>query len=351
MTSNIAIDCVLLEKCNLNCLHCFQNHTSNIVNENYIRNLPSLVKNTIRVEVEKKNPDLIMLSMRGGELFLDCFPDSLIESYAYLVKEVRHFVAQSYPDKEMTVHIMSNGVYKKVDRVIEFLKEVGGKITLSFDAFGRYQNESQYNLFYSSYKRFKDEGLIKNIAITLTKQSIEKYISDASILRQFDGSEIDLNYYVPTAKEGSVPSDKDLFDFYKAMVDNEFYNCIYVRNLLENHRNGNKISISCNCANTTVIFNNKAYRTCNIYVPDLDLRDFYGDCKFCEQDAVKVITHKGLKKRNCYLCPYFGNCTYYCWMMLCYKGYEMGECPHQKIHQYVNHNPRIIENYIKWLNQ
>lgn len=332
----------------MNCAHCFQNHTDKEVDREYIRNLAPLVLSTMKEEIGKKNPDLVMFSMRGGELFLDSFEDSQIEDYASMILEVKQEFKKLYPDKQLSIHIMSNGVYNKVDRVINFLKTVEGKITLSFDAFGRFYKVEHLDAFSRNYLKFHKEGLIKNIAITLTKEAISQYIKCPELLRKFE-DEIDFNYYVPTIKGASLPSDDDLFEFYKTLVDNGYYNCIYVRNLLENHRKGNKIHISCNCANTTVLYHGKAYRTCNIYVPDLDLKDFYGDCEVTEENGVKIITDRGLKKRGCLLCPYFGNCTYYCWMMLCYKGYEMGNCPHREIHKYVEEHPEIMKRYGQWL--
>lgn len=351
MIKNIAVDCVLFEKCNLNCSHCFQNHINKSIDVNYIKKLPLLIMSIIDEEIAKKNPDLVMFSLRGGELFQDSINDDIINEYINMILEVKNKFKNKYPLKDFSIHLMSNGIYSNVDRVINLLKTVGGKITLSYDQVGRYTNEKQLITFFNNYKKLYDNNLIKNIAITLTKESIEAYINDVTILKKFDNSEIDFNYYIPTMKKSSLPSDDDLFNFYKFLLDNEFYNCIYIRNILENHLNNNKISISCNCSNTTVIYDGKAYRTCNIYVPSLNLTDFYGDeyKNVNENNGVKIITNKGLQKRKCFLCPYFGNCTYYCWMMLCYKDYQMQECPHSRMHQYINNNPLIMERYKKWL--
>lgn len=73
----------------MNCAHCFQNHTDKEVDREYIRNLAPLVLSTMKEEIGKKNPDLVMFSMRGGELFLDSFEDSQIEDYTSMVLEVK----------------------------------------------------------------------------------------------------------------------------------------------------------------------------------------------------------------------------------------------------------------------
>lgn len=345
---NIAIDCVLFEKCNLNCSHCFQTHENNEIDGEYIKNLFPLVYKTLKEEVSRKNPDLIMFSMRGGELFQDCIDDSLIEEYKNLILKIKSSFKEDYKDKTITIHIMSNGVYNNIDRVINLLKEVDGKITLSFDAFGRYNNESQKELFYKNYKILKSYDLIKNIAITLTKESIQEYINNVSLLRQFDDSEIDFNYYIPTTRRSSLPSDDELYEFFKFLLDNKFYNCIYLRNILEHHRTNNPIYPSCNCANTTVIYNNKIYKTCNIYIPRFKLTDFYDDENVTDDNAMKLIINKGINKRKCLLCPYYGKCSYYCWMMLCYKDYIMNDCPHKRIHEYIENSDEVKEEFLKW---
>lgn len=345
---NIAIDCVLFEKCNLNCSHCFQNHLNNTIDIDYIKNLHKFVYKTMQEEINKKNPDLVMFSMRGGELFLDSINDNIINEYINLILKIKEKFIQDYPTKLLSIHIMSNGIYNNIDRVINLLEIVGGKITLSFDAYGRYINEKQVELFLKNYKKLREKNLIKNIAITLTKESINQYMLNNKLLHYFDDSEIDFNYYIPTHKSSSLPSDDDLFNFFKYLVDNKFYNVIYIRNILENHLNNSKISMSCNCANTTVIFNGTTYHSCNIYVPTLKLTDFYDSDKIDDNNGVKLITEKGLKKRGCLFCPYYNRCSYYCWMMLCYKYYNMNDCPHKKFHQYIINNNSIMENFKEW---
>ena len=231
---NIAFDCVLFENCNLNCSHCFQCHTDNMIDIEYIKNLDTIVYPYLIEEIEKKNPKVVLFSIRGGEIFQDKISDEIIGYYKKFILGVKDRFVKDYPNKEIRFHIMSNGVYNKVDRVIKLLEEVDGKITLSYDAFGRFPSQIQYEMFLRSYKLLLEKNLIKNIAITLTKQSIEYYIKNKDKLKIFSDSEIDFNYYVPTMRESELPSDIDLFNFYKYLIDNKIYNCVYIKNILDN---------------------------------------------------------------------------------------------------------------------
>lgn len=349
---NIAFDCVLFENCNLNCSHCFQCHTDNMIDIEYIKNLDTIVYPYLTEEIEKKNPKVVLFSIRGGEIFQDKISDEIIGYYKKFILGVKDRFVKDYPNKEIRFHIMSNGVYNKVDRVIKLLEEVDGKITLSYDAFGRFPSQIQYEMFLRSYKLLLEKNLIKNIAITLTKQSIEYYIKNKDKLKIFSDSEIDFNYYVPTMRESELPSDIDLFNFYKYLIDNKIYNCVYIKNILDNIIYKTKIYSSCNCGNTTVFYKGVPYHSCNIYVPQLKLNDFYDDIStLTEANAFKRILNKGFNKRQCLTCPQFNNCSYYCWMMLCYKNYQLSNCPHRMIYNYITNNTHILEDYKIWKHQ
>ncbi len=116
---NIAIDCVLFDKCNMNCAHCFQNHTDKEVDREYIRNLAPLILSTMKEEIGRKNPDLVMFSMRGGELFLDSFEDSQIEDYTSMVLEVKQEFKKLYPEyKDVELKINEDGKMEGHERTI-----------------------------------------------------------------------------------------------------------------------------------------------------------------------------------------------------------------------------------------
>lgn len=350
--NNIAFDCVLFENCNLNCSHCFQCHYDNTIDVEYIKNLSNIVYPHLIQEVEKKNPDVVLFSIRGGEIFQDKLDDTLIGYYKGFIMDIQKKFTQDYPNKTIKIHIMSNGIYNNVDRVIKLLKEVGGKITLSYDAYGRFPSQRHYEIFFRSYNLLLKENLIKNIAITLTKQSIEHYIKNKDQLKVFKDSEIDFNYYVPTMRESELPSDVELYNFYRYLIDNKIYNCVYIKNIMDNIAYKTKIYSSCNCGNTTVFYKGVPYHSCNIYVPQLKLKDFYDDTSTLnDTNAFKRILNKGFSKRQCLTCPQFNNCSYYCWMMLCYKNYQISECPHKMIYNYITNNVSIIEDYKQWKHQ
>lgn len=346
--NTLSIDCVLLEKCNLNCLHCFQNHTQKEISIDYLKSLPNKLNLLISALLKKHpNTKILKLSIRGGELFQDSISDEFINTY-------KDIILSQYSTHKIKIqcHVMSNGIYNNIERVINFLKDINSKITLSYDSFGRFTSKKQRSLFINNFNELKNNNLIENIAITLTKPAIKNYVEDPKQLKVFENINLDINNYVPTKnKDFLLPTDEDIFIFFKTLLDNDIFNCIYLQSLLENTLDSNKkITKACNCKNTVIFYENKLHYSCNIYIPSLDLIQFYGkDFKHIkEEDAVEYITKKGMTKRNCFLCEHYNNCSMYCWMQLCHEDYVLQECPHRKIRQYIKNNPDIIKRYLQW---
>lgn len=345
-----AIDCVLFDMCNLNCKHCFQQHNVFKFNKDKIDEFVYHIDKTIGDDIKTKSISTVLLSLRGGELFQDGLGDDVFSLYKQMIENINFLCKTKYPLLNIKYHFMTNGIYNKIDRVVDFIQSVNGVMTLSYDPIGRFKTDKQLELFYRNYEILKEKKLIKNIAITLTKDSIIEYIKNKNLLKQFYQTDIDINYYIPTMNGFDLPSDDDIFDFYKFLLDNNIFNVLYVQNILNSYIYGTPIGPICLCDNTTIIYNNKSYRSCNVYIPNYKLSDFYDDTNIKDLDAVESIKKQGLKKRNCIMCEYYKNCSYYCWMMLCYRKFKMSECPHKRIYKYIENNSKIIENFKIWKN-
>lgn len=353
--STIALDCVLFEKCNLNCKHCFQNHIDNKIDLDYIKTLSNKLYTVLEKELtEKPYLKFIKFSMRGGELFQDNIKDEIINEYENIILNLKYLLSINFPNIKLTSHIMSNGIYKKIDRVITFLKNTDSKITLSYDEYGRYTNEKQKALFFKNYNIFVKNKLLVNIAITLTKPNMEAIITNKTLLKFNKNIDFDINYYIPTINKNILlPQDDDLYTFFKYLLDNNIFNFTYLKTILNNIiDNKNKVTKYCNCRNTIIFYKNQAHKSCNIYIPELNLQNFYNDKinQLNKNNGVSLITNIGLNKRKCLTCDLYNICTQDCWMYISYKDTLGNNCFHKRIHDYITKNKNIIDSYIKWIN-
>lgn len=67
-------------------------------------------------------------------------------------------------------------------------------------------------------------------------------------------------------------------------------------------------------------------------VPKLDFKvDFVSNGIFKKHERI-------INKRGCFLCEHFNSCPMYCWMAVNHKDYQMSECPHKRIFEYIKNN-------------
>lgn len=334
--SRLSFDCVLTESCNLRCDHCFQHHVlKNIPTLDSLNELKTILKETIEEESKCKDLTQVDLSFRGGEIFQDIIHDEVIEGYKDLILYVNNLV----PNLDFNVDFVSNGIFKKHERILDLLESTNGRLSLSYDPVGRFKAERQLDLFQNSLNYFSKKKKIYSIYITLTKESIDAYMSDKSLLDRFDGLIIDVSYFIPNTISHSA-SDDDLFMFFKYLLDNRYFNVSYISDMIRNIKGElPKIPRCCNCANTIVVYQGKKHYDCNILIPNLKKEDFYDDIsKLTDRNGVKLLTEQGINKRGCLLCNHFNSCPMYCWMTFNNKDYKMLDCPHKRIFEYIKNN-------------
>lgn len=343
-------DCLLFEKCNMNCDFCLESHSNSKIDFQWINDIPQLLLNRFKNEY-KSNIKLITFRFWGGELFFDEMPDEMFLEYEKMVLNIQTLFKNQFPNIDLSYSWVSNGVYTKIDRVINLLQKTDSKIAISYDPVGRYKTKNQENLAIQNAKILNDKNLLMEFSITLTKLNINAYIrnetrfNDLQFCKKFD-----INYYIPNVNwQILLPSDDDLFNFFKWAVDNEYFSIIDISRLLktliypdaivdkicncDKHISACKNCLTYNCVKSSTIFPNS---------------DFYGDKNITEENVSTIKQRLGLMKRGCMFCSYSNKCPKGCHTSILFKEYKITECPYKRLYNYIENNSKILDNFKKW---
>lgn len=348
------IDVILFKHCNMNCLHCFQAHPFFDINLDYIKQVPENLWTKIDIELKKHTTyHGIKLSVRGGEIFQDIISNEIFIQYKRIFTYIKTKLKENYPNFYFLSEIISNGMFTKIDRVIDLLTELKTKISLSYDSWGRFHTEKQKEIYNTTYSKLLAKNLIELITITLTKHTINTSLLTNDLLKfNKDNVGIDFNYYIPlNDTDKNSATDTDLFNFFKYLVDNRIFKNSYITDIIKNILDPKyKINTHCNCKNIITFYNNTIYRACHVDEHEEDLFSFYGKetINIKNKNAVKIITDLGINKRGCKMCENYNNCSGYCWMTLAHKYFTIQDCPHKKIKKYINKNKKVLIDYIEW---
>lgn len=350
------IACSLFEACNLKCKFCFEGHRNNKIDLNYIRNIPFEVMKAVRKDF-KQYPNIQEVNVRlwGGELFFDGLPDSLFQEYKNFVDTFNNLFKTEFPKITLKYSWLTNGVFTKRDRVLDILKYSNGTIGFSYDPSGRFSSEKQKELMISNVKYFHEMKCFNCLSITLTKKTIEEYVSGKSDLDRLDFNErYDINFYTanPNWKE-LLPNDDDLFTFFKWGLDNDLYYINVISNLVNTTINEG-IYIPqhyCDCKTCVQYSNGQATVDCVKRASILPAEMFYG--KYAdiinEENVSDIKLSLGMMKRGCLNCEYYKTCQMPCWVSVVFEGFTPTDCPYKRAHKYIEENPEIKERYKKWI--
>lgn len=345
-------DCLLFERCNLNCEFCLEAHNNTNIDYEWIRNMPNMLLERFKSE---NLQDIKKITFRywGGELFFDALPDSLFEEYRTLIDNVNKVFKEEFPNIELSHSWVSNGVYHNTDRVIQLLKDTNSQTSISYDPVGRYKTKEQEDLVIENTKKFFDAGVLAEISITLTKPNIDAYINEKSRIKELQFcKKFDINYYIPNINwQKLLPSDDDLFEFFKWVVEENLFSILDVSRVLktiinptsetenvcncDRHISACKNCLTYNCVTSSTVFPNK---------------DFYGDREITEENVAKIKKQLGLVKRGCMFCEYARKCPKGCHTSILYKGYKVTECPYKRLYEYVQTHNYIIDEFKEWIN-
>lgn len=345
------LDCELFTKCNLSCQFCFQNSKRNThIDYDFILSIPLKAFSFIQQQIEFHKSNKIEIYSWGGQIFMDSLPDQIFNIYIKYMELFKQLICSKYPYIQLSFIWTSNGVFKKRKRVRNFLELTNSKIAFSYDPFGRYNTSSQMQLAIDNFYLFED--LMTCIGIVLNKNMIAQSVLDNDPILNSHFN-IDINYYIGnTQYKKFLPSDEQLFQFYKWSLDNKKYNYNVIIMLLNNIYNRNDIPMKhCNCKYhaqfISGICTNKC--SCNSNYPD---EIFYGKYtkQMTEQNCTEIRNTLAIQTRNCLNCPHYSICPMYCNLSQIFKYYQMDICPLYQAIQYVLNTPSIKQSYFNYLN-
>lgn len=342
----------LFETCNLNCKFCFEKHDKPI-DYDKIKGYPDKIINGIKDDILRYHPQLFILKVWGGELFFDGLPDKLFDLYYELYTEVKRKVNELFPWMEFEINWLSNGVWTKRDRVVELLNKTHSKVALSYDPLERFSNEDEIKKWHENFEYFKEKGLLNFIAITLTKPNIYKYVNgeDKTLFQVPLDMQIDVNYYAANPGwEKYIPSDEDLYTFFKWCIDNKLFNVAAVESFVRHMIKEEKPYVPkwCTCKNSRQCIDGRPILDCVMQASRLDRKDFYGEYEqfTSEKNCTEVKNSLGMIKRGCVSCEHYKTCPQLCWVSIIFKGYKTTYCPIKRI--YNNITKEDIDNYLEW---
>jgi sulfatase maturation enzyme AslB (radical SAM superfamily) len=342
-TDSYEISLSLFDKCNLNCDFCFQNK-HNKIDINDINDLPKKLIPFILKEIERTYSKIIIFRLWGGEIFSDDIDNDVFLVYENLYKNIIESLNTHLPNIKIKFVCTSNGIFENHDRVNNFLKKINSTLALSYDPIGRFKTRKHINMFLNTYRYFKDD--LECMAITLTKPTIYKLIEGDQIFNSFPSTLcIDMNYYVANQGwEKELPNDDDLFNFYKWAIDNNKFNI--VSKLLKGFilDDENMVENSCMCKNFTLYINGEYMNDCVKIMSIYPGTDFYGKYhdNITWENSCEIRATLGFIKRGCFSCNYQHLCSGMCWCSLIFKGYDIGECPIQRLYDYIKNDDQLF---------
>lgn len=348
---SFGFDCLLFESCNLHCKFCLEAHNSSKIDYEYIKRIPTDIFKAFE-DVSNNYPPIKSFNFRlwGGELFYDSLPDELFDLYRQIIKEIYDLFHNKYPEAYLEFAWVTNGVWNNRDRVEKLILDTDSILGFSYDPVDRYNSEDQKQLAIDNILYFQDKGRLNEVSTVLTTHNIKAYIENRSDLELFRKAKtIDINYYVPNPNwEELMPTDDDLFNFFKWAIDNRFYNIFDIRNIFNSLIN-NVIYRSCNCHRHISHCKNSTTFNCVKSSSIFPNNRFYGNIEITEQNVASIKRKLGINKRGCLYCDKNNICPQPCWTSILFDMYKTTYCPFQRIYNYIT--PEMIEDYKRYINE
>jgi sulfatase maturation enzyme AslB (radical SAM superfamily) len=156
--------------CNMRCAFCSQDHESKegMSRLEILEKIPYILN-----YINTNNSNLFLLHLMGGELFQDELIDNnFLEYFSEFIETLEK---QKPTGVELNYNFITNLVFTRTDKVIEFLNKHNLKIAISYDPVARF-TPKQLVQFKTNVDIFKP--YIRMVSSVMTKQNMNAIISE-----------------------------------------------------------------------------------------------------------------------------------------------------------------------------
>jgi len=348
--NSLEISVPLFEYCNLNCDFCFENHNNKTISKKQILNIPSQIFDSLKEKIKEYQISEIKLRIWGGELFFDELADSMFDIYLEFYNKFLNIIQKNFPNIKIKTTWLSNGVFTKRDRVKKLIKSTGGNFALSYDPVGRFKKAEEIETWKETLNYFEED--IESISITLTKESVNKYINNDPIFLGLSNKiPISLSYYTANPNwEKYIPDDDDIFNFYIWCLEHEKFNVIelelFIKYKIDTERQ--YLQKICDCKFAYQYQNGQCILDCTKRASYLPGKMFYGKYAdmVTEENCTEIKCSLGLLKRGCLTCEHYEHCPMTCWVSIIFDGYKTTVCPIKRLYEHITDD--VIQKYLIW---
>lgn len=326
-STDLQICLVLFQRCNLRCGFCFQDHVSSQISIQKILSIPEKIKPELAEIAEKLHLTRVTWRVWGGELFADDIPDQIFRAYQTLCTRLRE-VDQSL-GLETVFCFTSNFVFWKTDRALDLVKKTGAQTATSYDPVFRFKTQGQLDLWKKNVQIFKPAS----ISVTLTKQSIQKYITQDWHFDLLKPWHVFIQYYIwSRGWEIFAPSQDDLFKFYKHCIEKKLWFISEIQSIQKSLQH--PIGRYCTCNKSCLWLDQRLTFNCLRRSSNLDWSQFF-QSEPEQKDYTLLQAREALQRGGCMLCQHLSHCRGFCLASMLHKSWSSQGCALKRIYTWL----------------
>lgn len=287
--TNREICFTLFGECNLKCAFCF---VEDVRLDLYSRASLDYNLELLDEVMDKIEEKVVKIKIAGGELFMDKFDDQVFADYDDMM--VRMLELGKKYDKVVKVGVTTNMIFKKVDRVIDFIKRWDMPIRGSFDLVGRFPNQKVVDLFMENMFKFKEAGIPIGVNFVASKPNMDAIKNRSQYIEEFEtlyeNFDMRFEYYSPNGVDQWEVSEEEVYEWFVYMYEH-YPKCSTISDMIDKRNR-----------------NYSGWRECpqSIWIT----RMIVGECCDRETEAKKFVENKG-----CFTCDYLPFCHGSCYRL------------------------------------
>lgn len=280
------ISIALFGECNLRCNFCVDNlRFDTKCHPEYFQYTIKAFEKAIAY-TKKSN---IIIRVFGGELLQDKFSDAVYLEYKNFFLSLAN-ICNAY-NKQFKTFIATNLVHKKASRVLDLLKECNIQLSASFDLHGRFNKQSQIDLFLENCELYSREKLLSGIGFLASRDNINALMKSGENVNVFEvlynKYRINFDYFSPNSYDTKQITEEELSTFCEFLLA-KYPKIENIQNLVCAYKT--KHASKYPCPGILIAHNTLIYQCC--------------DFSYAEKQYIK--------NKNCFSCKHFAYCSHPC---------------------------------------